>query len=220
MADVTDREFLVWLHERLEYIYKERPIEDFMHKLKAIAVATPIDQVSPLLHQLQPPVSIEDSLHLRGWYFKEQEKAKEVASTWDCQPATSNSMKMESASVRYQCGWVDVLPASVINLLMESKSQANVATVSIQEPGAWNGSMDTVQASLVMLMEVQRRRLRKMEKTAVEILDSIINMATQTKEALEAGELSEETYMNTAGPYLRAAHRSMGYAVFNGEERP
>ena len=38
---MTDREFLIWIHERLEHVYKERSLVDFMHKLRALIVATP-----------------------------------------------------------------------------------------------------------------------------------------------------------------------------------
>lgn len=32
----TDKEFLQWLHDRLEFVYKENPLYDYMHRLRAI----------------------------------------------------------------------------------------------------------------------------------------------------------------------------------------
>ena len=37
---MSDREFLMWLHERLEHIHKESPCVGYMHKLRAIIKAT------------------------------------------------------------------------------------------------------------------------------------------------------------------------------------
>lgn len=44
---MTDREFLMWLHERLEHVHGESPITDYMHKLRAIIFATPKEQRTP-----------------------------------------------------------------------------------------------------------------------------------------------------------------------------
>lgn len=33
---MTDREFLIWIHERLEHVHKEDPLSDYMHKLRSI----------------------------------------------------------------------------------------------------------------------------------------------------------------------------------------
>ncbi len=38
---MTDREFLMWLHERLEHVHSESPLVDYMHRLRAIIVSTP-----------------------------------------------------------------------------------------------------------------------------------------------------------------------------------
>jgi serine/threonine protein kinase len=43
---MKDREFLKWLHERLEHVHGESPIVDYMHKLRAIIRDTPPDRVS------------------------------------------------------------------------------------------------------------------------------------------------------------------------------
>lgn len=43
---MNDREFLAWLHERLEFVYKEAPTIDYMHKLRAIILSTHPDKRS------------------------------------------------------------------------------------------------------------------------------------------------------------------------------
>lgn len=44
---MTDREFLIWLHERLEYVHKEDSLYDYMHRLRAIIKNTPKDKITP-----------------------------------------------------------------------------------------------------------------------------------------------------------------------------
>jgi hypothetical protein len=44
---MKDREFLMWMHERLEKVHGERPLVDYMHKLRAIIKATPADKETP-----------------------------------------------------------------------------------------------------------------------------------------------------------------------------
>lgn len=44
---MQDREFLMWLHERLQHVHHESPIVDYMHKLRAIIRATPKNQETP-----------------------------------------------------------------------------------------------------------------------------------------------------------------------------
>lgn len=44
---MKDKEFLIWIHERLEYVYGESPVVDYMHKLRAIIKATPADRITP-----------------------------------------------------------------------------------------------------------------------------------------------------------------------------
>lgn len=38
---MTDREFLMWIHERLELVHGESHLVDYMHKLRAVIRATP-----------------------------------------------------------------------------------------------------------------------------------------------------------------------------------
>lgn len=44
---MKDKEFLIWLHERLEHVHGEKPTFDYMHKLRAIIKATDEDQITP-----------------------------------------------------------------------------------------------------------------------------------------------------------------------------
>jgi hypothetical protein len=44
---MNDRDFLIWIHERLEHIHKEDPLVDYMWKLRAIIISTPKDKLTP-----------------------------------------------------------------------------------------------------------------------------------------------------------------------------
>jgi hypothetical protein len=44
---VKDRDFLIWLHERLVNHHGESPLYDYMHKLRAIIYAYPRHKESP-----------------------------------------------------------------------------------------------------------------------------------------------------------------------------
>lgn len=41
---MKDREFLIWLHSRLERVHGENPNVDYMHKLRAVIGAIPAEQ--------------------------------------------------------------------------------------------------------------------------------------------------------------------------------
>lgn len=41
---MTDREFLMWIHERLEHAHGEDKLVDYMHRLRSIIRATPEDR--------------------------------------------------------------------------------------------------------------------------------------------------------------------------------
>lgn len=43
---MNDREFLLWLHHRLEVVHHEDPLFDYMHQLRAIILSIPPDQTS------------------------------------------------------------------------------------------------------------------------------------------------------------------------------
>lgn len=38
---MKDRDFLIWIHERLRHVHGECPLFDYMHKLRAIIEVTP-----------------------------------------------------------------------------------------------------------------------------------------------------------------------------------
>jgi acetylornithine deacetylase/succinyl-diaminopimelate desuccinylase-like protein len=42
-----DREFLQWIHDRLNQVHGENEFVDYMHKLRAIINATDPDQLTP-----------------------------------------------------------------------------------------------------------------------------------------------------------------------------
>jgi hypothetical protein len=44
---MSDKDFLLWLAERLIMVYGENENIDFVTKLQAIAKALPVDQVTP-----------------------------------------------------------------------------------------------------------------------------------------------------------------------------
>lgn len=44
---MTDREFLIWIHERLIRVHGELKGMDYMWKLRSIIEATPFDKITP-----------------------------------------------------------------------------------------------------------------------------------------------------------------------------
>ena len=54
---MSDREYLMWLHERLVNEYGVPECADYMHKLRAIIKATPREQRSP---NMVPGNSLEE----------------------------------------------------------------------------------------------------------------------------------------------------------------
>lgn len=61
---MLDREYLIWIHERLEYVYHENPLSDYMHKLRGIILRIPKNQESQpscnSLEQLKEKLEIVD----------------------------------------------------------------------------------------------------------------------------------------------------------------
>ena len=43
---MTDRDFLIWIHERLINVYNEDPLLDYMHRLRGIIYNAPIKRTS------------------------------------------------------------------------------------------------------------------------------------------------------------------------------
>ena len=48
---MKDRDFLCWVHERLEYVHGDHHLVDFMHKLRAIISTIPENQETPNIGQ-------------------------------------------------------------------------------------------------------------------------------------------------------------------------
>jgi hypothetical protein len=44
---MLDRDFLIWIYERLEHVHGESPMNDYMRKLSAVIKATDKKQLSP-----------------------------------------------------------------------------------------------------------------------------------------------------------------------------
>lgn len=44
---MRDRDFLIWIHERLEHVHGENPHKDYMHKLRKIIKVVDKDQDTP-----------------------------------------------------------------------------------------------------------------------------------------------------------------------------
>ena len=44
---MNDRDFLCWIHERLEHVHGEKHLVDYMHKLRSIIAATPPERTTP-----------------------------------------------------------------------------------------------------------------------------------------------------------------------------
>lgn len=43
---MKDRDFLIWLHERLSHVHEEIETMDYMHKLRAIIISTEPNKIS------------------------------------------------------------------------------------------------------------------------------------------------------------------------------
>lgn len=44
---MTDRQFLVWIYDRLVYVHKERELTDYMHKLRKIIMGMDPAKTAP-----------------------------------------------------------------------------------------------------------------------------------------------------------------------------
>ncbi len=56
---MKDREFLIWIHERLHKVHEEDPLFDYMWKLRSIIESTPKDIDTPNCTQVR---DVEDLL--------------------------------------------------------------------------------------------------------------------------------------------------------------
>ena len=59
---MTDREFLMWIHERLEHVHEEHHLLAYMHKLRAIIGATPCDRRTANALSYNTLSELQDSL--------------------------------------------------------------------------------------------------------------------------------------------------------------
>lgn len=77
---MKDREFLMWLHERLEFVHGEKPTADYMHKLRAIIRATPEKLETPNLNSCNSIeiTSIEAFADKHGLVMEVRERNKPV----------------------------------------------------------------------------------------------------------------------------------------------
>jgi hypothetical protein len=86
---MNDREYLVWIHERLRLVHGESPLFDYMHKLRAIILAMPARQetanvactnnVDDLLRELRRL----DALRAEGWLRR---LARRISERWTTPP--------------------------------------------------------------------------------------------------------------------------------------
>lgn len=61
---MKDRDFLIWIHERLEKVHGDGNCYDFMHKLRCIIRATPEKQDTP---NMDSKNSLEEMLKSIGY---------------------------------------------------------------------------------------------------------------------------------------------------------
>lgn len=55
-----DKEFLQWIHDRLQHMHGENENMDYMHKLRAIIKATDPAQLTPNVSSSNPPQEHRD----------------------------------------------------------------------------------------------------------------------------------------------------------------
>lgn len=66
---MKDRDFLIWLHERLIFVHGEDVNYDYMHALRAIINKTPIDQLS--FNELVDVNDIPELVHITNTHGKQ-----------------------------------------------------------------------------------------------------------------------------------------------------
>lgn len=70
---MTDRDILIWIHERLVHEHGESPYRDYMHRLRAVIKGLPRDKASPHvgsndMPQFQRELALHDALAAEGWF--------------------------------------------------------------------------------------------------------------------------------------------------------
>ena len=63
---MNDREFLMWIHTRLEQVFGESPRADYMRKLRAIIKAIPENQITPNVGMDKNLEELKESLYVPG----------------------------------------------------------------------------------------------------------------------------------------------------------
>ena len=58
---MTDRDFLIWIHERLVKVYNEDPLLDYMHRLRGIIYNAPTKRTSYPASNTFPPFKVSNS---------------------------------------------------------------------------------------------------------------------------------------------------------------
>jgi len=66
---MNDRDFLMWIHERL-VVHGENPHHDYMHKLRAIIMSYPADKTTPNTGPFNNLGDLKE-------YLKKQNKSKD-----------------------------------------------------------------------------------------------------------------------------------------------
>ncbi len=77
---MTDRDFLIWLHQRLVLVHGESELLDYMWKLRAIIEATPRDRNTPNCGVSYIEALIVDSV------WADQEEITVIRSSEQSQP--------------------------------------------------------------------------------------------------------------------------------------
>lgn len=99
---MTDREFLMWIHERLERVHGENPLMDYMHKLRAIIYAMPASQETPNVMSCSSLKELRQRLERRAPVQGERHHG----ANWQFKPGTVSWDEHEKACVEYSrlCG--------------------------------------------------------------------------------------------------------------------
>lgn len=97
-----DKEFLVWLHERLVHVHGEKPLMDYMHRLRAIIENTYPGKRS---FESKPLNDIRDALtkeEAKDWLCKFR-KGEVVCDDYDRRPLRLSEMPRAVEDLRETC---------------------------------------------------------------------------------------------------------------------
>jgi len=62
---MKDRDFLIWVHERLEYVHGDHPLVDFMHKLRAVISSMNPEHETPIRAQFNSLEELKEELRVK-----------------------------------------------------------------------------------------------------------------------------------------------------------